>query len=82
MKVIERKPWAHEFTCKGCGSKLEAERQDVLYWEGHDMGGDFDNGYYVKCAVCGTDHTLSESRIPQDIKNEAHSRYSRGRSKD
>lgn len=73
MKVIERKPWKHEFTCKGCGSKLEAEREDVLYWSGCDMGGDWDCGYYVKCAVCGTDYALRKD-IPQDIKNEAQKR--------
>lgn len=74
MKVLERKPWAHEFS-----SKLEAEREDVLFWEGCDMGGDYDSGYYVKCVVCGDDHTLTASKIPQDIRNEAQARCRKGK---
>jgi hypothetical protein len=75
MKVVKaRPPWKHKFTCKGCQTELEAEASDVrigtfnaCYYAG-------DNGeqkYYVKCSVCGTDHIVPDSRVPQDVANGA-----------
>ena len=66
MEVIERKEWTHVFDCKGCGSKLKADRSDVRY-ASYDEGSE----YYVKCPVCGDTHKLEYNKIPSDIQTEA-----------
>lgn len=72
MKILKRRPWGHKFTCRGCKSELEAEPSDVRL--GRFGGGYCESGdlkYYVTCAVCGTDHTIADSKVPQDVQNGA-----------
>ena len=72
MKVLKRVPWSHKFTCKGCKSVLEAEPSDVRLGEfGACMGDSGEMKYYVTCTVCGDDHVLKDSQVPQDVQNGA-----------
>lgn len=70
MKVIENKPWAFPFDCKGCGSKLEAEVRDVRV---RIVGSfdDFETEYYVTCAVCETLHKVPFNRITPAVDQSA-----------
>ncbi len=85
MKIIERMEWVHVFTCSGCKSRLEAEPGDVKCGS---FGGSYcengDEGFYVDCAVCGTELRLWGSGdgkakdpvfVPEDIKNRARAEY-------
>lgn len=51
MKVIEAKPWIYAFECKSCGSKLEAEAEDVKIGDFGSMG-EYETHPYVSCPVC------------------------------
>ena len=48
MKIIEEKPFKWEFTCKKCGSVLEADEGDVQISE---FGG-YDDTRYVPNVIC------------------------------
>lgn len=61
MKIIEEKPFAHEFECKGCGSKLVAEASDVRYGDFGSCLSDSSNyRYYVVCVVCEKLHFIDK----------------------
>jgi transcription elongation factor Elf1 len=89
MRTIEQasKSWSYVFTCKACGSKLEADAEDV---EVDGFGGNYkdygDTGYFVSCGVCHEAHILDGEGaakpkktvfIPQDIKDAAYRKWKR-----
>src|SRR3989338_1414633 len=63
MKVLEegrwKMPWSMETTCsqKQCGAKLLVEEGDVRPI-------DYGNGFYAKCAICGTSVNIPVSALP------------------
>lgn len=71
MKVLDAKPWLH-FTGRGCKSKLEADVSDVKCHAGRDISGCYEENYYVKCPVCGTERSLSYEEAPP-IARKKHS---------
>ena len=69
MKIIEEKPFVYRFTCKSCGSELEAEASDV---EIGDFGSAaFDTTHlspYVTCPVCDRDEMIAWSKLPPKVE--------------
>lgn len=51
MKIIYTPKEPYEIGCSNCGT--------VFSWDGSDLL--FFQGYYVKCPVCGKDHTIPYS---------------------
>lgn len=68
MKVLEKKAWAHRFTCHECKSQCEASAEDVrlrnsaVFWGGET----WEPVYYVKCGACGARHTVN--RLPTHVE--------------
>lgn len=72
MKVVEEKRFEHEFTCKGCGSKLIAEADDIRYGDfGAGYGGDTDWQYYARCPVCGECYFIKSALLPPNVVSRA-----------
>ena len=72
MKVLKKKPWSWVFTCKGCGSKLEAEMGDVRV--GYFGGSYCENGdkeYYVSCPECGETEFVPERKLSPAVSEAA-----------
>lgn len=67
VKVLERKEWSKECTCRNCKSKLEAEISDFYYWDHHDYGGGTDRYYGFVCPVCNSENCFSVGAIPSEI---------------
>ena len=69
MKIIEKKEWAHEFTCKSCESRLEANHADIMIGR---FGGDYmESGErmpYVVCPVCGLNKKMQWSEVPPNLE--------------
>jgi hypothetical protein len=71
MKVIEapNTNWTKNITCGACTAVLQIETTD-LHLNHYD--GDFRepayDSYYVCCALCGNQCTISESDIPKAVK--------------
>lgn len=64
MKILDAKPF-HRFTCRGCGSQLEAEISDVRAKSALDHSGDYDTAYkklYLPCPVCGSLYELPREK--------------------
>ena len=69
MKILEKKPWAWVFDCKGCSSKLEAGLEDMKI--GYFGGSYCENGdkkYYAVCPLCGTDNLLPNAKIVPHVE--------------
>ncbi len=85
MKILEStdySAWRHEFTCKKCESKLEAEPSDVIvmYQPAWSDQRDFyqqPEAYFYKleCPVCKELYSLDPSYLPKrmivDLKKRA-----------
>lgn len=75
MKVLDRKEWSYTFSCKGCGSRLQADSGDVRYADlGCGYGGDSDYQFFVKCEVCGNAHRLGAMQLPANVIASARKR--------
>lgn len=74
MKIIDEKPW-WMFTCEACGTKCEAEPNDVTSRPNVDCDGDV-VGYIcvVECGKCGKEHDVPEKMVTEKIKNIAKSK--------
>jgi hypothetical protein len=68
MKVTEEKVW-WEFTCKTCGSKCEAEPNDVTSRPTTDCDGDVvDYICVVECGKCGKQHDVPSRKVTAKIE--------------
>lgn len=70
MIIIERKEWCLQVDCTTCGSKLEINSDDVVFWNNQRID---ESGYYVICPVCGGQINLTS--LPEVIKDKAVDRY-------
>jgi hypothetical protein len=69
MKVLESKPWAWVFDCKGCASKLEAGLADMKV--GYFGGGYCERGdkkYYAVCPLCGSESFLPANKVVPKVE--------------
>jgi len=76
VKIIERIEWSHEFTCKGCGSKLAAEKDDVEVGS-YGSFDEYETVYWVECAVCKTRYDWrgrAQDALPPAVKDAAGER--------
>lgn len=76
MKIVEAKPFAHEFACKGCGSQLIAEAEDVRKGDFSSCLSDGHNyQYYVVCPVCNSDNIIDRKLVTPKVAEMAESKY-------
>lgn len=76
MKVLEVGPgWSVQERCTGkgngeggCNSLLEVEKEDIYLTSHTDLTGDTDYYYTFRCAVCGVETDLNESKVPSIIR--------------
>lgn len=61
IRIIEEKPdksVVKEVVCRNCGVKLEYTPNDVLKYEGTDIGGGPDGSWWITCPKCKEDIIL------------------------
>lgn len=73
MRIVEEKPFEHEFECPTCKSRLVAEAGDVKFgYFGANYGGDTSTREcYVTCPVCGTDKVLDRTDVTPKVREQA-----------
>lgn len=68
MKVVVEKIW-WEFPCKSCGSKCQAEPEDVSSRPNIDCDGDAVGSIpIVECGKCGKEHDVPQAKITPKIE--------------
>jgi hypothetical protein len=77
MKVLkDGTPWTHKQTCRDCKSQLLIEEDDVCLGDFGSMG-DTEMEYYATCIKCKADNIISETRIPEYVKEKARKKSKR-----
>lgn len=77
LAVPPLEEWTCQWTCGGCGARLESNGDDVHVGEFSAMG-DYTSIFYVACPRCGRCKTwkLYTSEIPAHVQHEARKRAS------
>ena len=88
MKIIKQKGWTYTFTCKHCGSELEAEATDVCVGNFNIKLGGYDTKYYLECEVCEGLNFLPKYNVegnrkllPPNVENMASAKREAARAK-
>lgn len=77
MKVVEEKVW-FEFTCKACGSKCQAEPNDITARDNVDCDGDVVGDIcVVECGKCGKERDVPFRKVTRKIEEIAASKRRR-----
>lgn len=75
MKVVTEKVW-WEFKCKACGSKCQAEPEDVTSRPNTDCEGDtVGHICVVECGKCGKQHDVPARKVTNKIKEIVASKW-------
>jgi hypothetical protein len=76
VRVVERKVWSKEMTCRDCGSRLEVFPEDIEAGMFGTMG-DYDFEYYFKCEVCKAENNLGSypRGVPSHVLEQAAERH-------
>lgn len=78
VRVVEESPpWSYGFTCRTCGSVLEAEGSDVARGDFGSMG-ESEMQYYVRCPVCHSESNfVPYGKLTPKLRDEIESRSNR-----